>query len=373
MPIFGLQPAGLLQTIFEEIGVAVAVIDRQGKLAFANQTALDLTGITEEERLASFEDWRRNYHFEDPFGHEIPLKDSAVMRALQGERVASEEVRIKFPDGRLKWLLTWAYPFSIAGLTGVLAIVVDETTEVELRRASSQLQRMETLGALAGGLTHDLNNILDTISLNVELAQNDTPSTQDYRLRLGQIKAASSKAAGLVKRLMEFSRTQELDYRPVQINEIVGDVLHLVNPLFRRNIVVSTNLRSGLPDVTGDASQLEQVLVNLIVNALDAMPNGGELKISTTEAPISDPFSKNGSPERVLVTVTDSGIGISEEVQSLIFEPFFTTKPPGEGTGLGLSSVYGIVKQHQGSIAVHSSPGAGASFVISLPAQEAKL
>jgi two-component system, cell cycle sensor histidine kinase and response regulator CckA len=368
MPIFGLQPAGLLQTIFEEIGVAVAVIDRQGKLAFANQTALNLTGITKETKFTSFEEWRRNYHFQDPLGHEIPLQDSAVMRALRGERVASEEVRVKFPDGNTKWLLTWAYPFSVAGLTGVLSIIVDETTEVELRRASSQLQRMETLGALAGGLTHDLNNILDTISLNVELAQTEIPSTQDYRFRLGQIKAASSKAAGMVKRLMQFSRTQELDYRPVRINEVVGDVLHLVNPMFRRNIIVSTNLRSGLPDVTGDVSQLEQVLVNLIVNALDAMPNGGNLKISTAVS-TSGPASKNGSRERVLVTVADSGIGISEEVQSLIFEPFFTTKPPGEGTGLGLSSVYGIVKQHQGNIAVYSSPGAGSSFVISLPAQ----
>src|SRR5215470_11869710 len=103
MPIFGLQPAGLLQTIFEEIGVAVAVIDRHGRLAFANQTALDLTGITGQVQSSLFEEWRRNYRFEDPLGHEIPLKDAAVMRALQGERVASEEVRVKFPDGSTKW------------------------------------------------------------------------------------------------------------------------------------------------------------------------------------------------------------------------------------------------------------------------------
>src|SRR5215470_5849063 len=194
MPVFGLQPSGLLQTIFEEIGVAVAVIDREGNLAFANQTALNLTGIAKHEKApVSFEEWRRNYRFEDAAGQEVSLENSAVIRALNGEHVASEEVRIKFPDGTMKWLLTWAYPFSVVGLAGVLVTVVDETTEVELRRAASQLQRMETLGALAAGLTHDLNNILDTISLNVELAQNETSPTPDYRLRLRQIASGSSK------------------------------------------------------------------------------------------------------------------------------------------------------------------------------------
>jgi two-component system cell cycle sensor histidine kinase/response regulator CckA len=369
MPMFGLQPAGLLQTVFEEIGVAIAVIDRQGKVAFANRTALDLAGIKEEEKAPSFEEWRRSYRFENSLGHEISLEDSAVMRALKGEHVESQEVRFKCPDGTTKWLLTWAYPFSAMGLAGVLAIVVDETTEVELRRAASQLQRMETLGALAAGITHDLNNILDTISLNVGLAQKCTPPSENHEVRLHQISAACTKAAGLVKRLMQFSRTQALEYRPTDINVVVTDVVHLVNPLFRHNVAVKTDLLTGLPRVQGDALQLEQALVNLIVNALDAMPNGGELKISTTLQRGKNPAGTNKNKELVLITVADTGIGIAPQVQSLIFEPFFTTKPSGRGTGLGLSSVYGIVRQHHGSIEVHSAPGAGAAFVISLPAQ----
>jgi two-component system cell cycle sensor histidine kinase/response regulator CckA len=366
MPMFGLQPADLLQTIFEEIGVALAVLDRNGKLAFANRTAMDLFGIDHMDSKTSFQEWRRKYTLENSLGHEISLEESAVMRALRGERVESQETKAKFPDGTTKWLLTWAYPFSAMGLGGVLALVVDETTEVELRRAASQLQRMETLGALAAGLTHDLNNILDTISLNVELAATAKCETQDFRARLSRISIASTKAAGLVKRLMQFSRTQALDYQPVQLNEIVADVLHLVAPLLRQNIVLETSLQSGLPLIRGDTLQLEQALVNLIVNALDAMPTGGTLKISTNVERKSAVPAK-GNKDIVSITVADTGPGIPEEHQSAVFEPFFTTKPAGKGTGLGLSSTYGIVKQHQGNIAVHNVPGAGATFVISLP------
>lgn len=369
MPMFGLQPAGLLQTIFEEIGVAVAVLDRNRKLAFANRTAISLFGIGEKDSVTSFPEWRRQYRVENSLGHEISLEDSAVMRALRGERVESQEVKAIFPDGTTKWLLTWAYPFSAMGLEGVLAIVVDETIDVELRRAASQLQRMETLGALAAGLTHDLNNILDTISINVELASGTRHETEELRGRLTQISAASAKAAGLVNRLMQFSRSQVLDYRPVQINELVADVLHLVAPLLRKNIVVNTKLQNRLPLVKADALQLEQVLVNLIVNALDAMPTGGELKISTSTKPSQAPLPNNRNGMVVCITVADTGHGIAEEHQSAVFEPFFTTKPAGKGTGLGLSSACGIVRQHQGSITVHSKPGAGAAFVISLPAQ----
>jgi signal transduction histidine kinase len=252
------------------------------------------------------------------------------------------------------------------GLKGVLAIVVDETTEVELRRAASQLQRMETLGALAAGLTHDLNNILDTISLNVELASGTQYGTPDFGRHLSQISVASRTAAELVNRLIQFSRSQVLDYQPVQLNEIIADALHLVAPLVRENIVVKTKLESGLPLVKGDTLQLEQALVNLIINALDAMPDGGELRISTG-VERRTAASGNSNKEVVAITVADTGPGIAEEHQALVFDPFFTTKPAGKGTGLGLSSTYGVVRQHQGNIAVNSTPGAGASFVISLP------
>src|SRR5436190_7991892 len=135
MPLFGLQPADLFQTIFEGIGVAVAIVDRQEKLVFANRTALALLG--EDGKMpATFQEWRRKYRFENSLGDEVPLEQSAVMRAMRAQHVESEEVRVRLADGSMKWLLSWAYPFSVMGMSGVVALVVDETTEVELRRAA---------------------------------------------------------------------------------------------------------------------------------------------------------------------------------------------------------------------------------------------
>jgi signal transduction histidine kinase len=292
------------------------------------------------------------------------------MRALRGERVESEEVRVKFPEGDVKWLCTSAYPFSTMGLAGVLALTVDQTAEVELRRAAQQLQRMETLGALGAGLTHDFNNILDTILLNVALALRDGCSPQETSARLEQISVAAKKAAHLVTRLMQFSRTQAIHLRAVQINDVVREVVQLVLPMFRENIVVKSDLSEGLPPIEADPSQIDQVLINLIVNALDAMPDGGELKISTA---LVDTSAGTPSPDTghqfVAISVADTGAGIPEHLQSAIFEPFFTTKPADKGTGLGLSSAYGIVRQHKGNIKVQSAPDAGTTFVVSFPVQ----
>lgn len=367
MPTFGLQPAGLLQTIFEEIGVAVAVIDRDGKLAFANRTASDLLDVKGADGPIDFPQWRTGYKFEDSLGHEIALYDSVIMRALRGERIESQEIKAKFPDGTTRWLLAWAYPFSVVGLAGVLALVVDETMEVELRRAASQLQRMETLGALAAGLTHNLNNILDTIVLNAKLAADESGKTEKIQGRLDQVSAASLKAANLVKRLMQFSRSETLEYGPVDVNEMVKEALHLIEPLLRPDVVVKINLQDGLALIRGDILQLEQAVINLIVNALDAMPNGGELSLSTASE-AAGVANNNSKQERVCFTVADTGVGIAEELQSMVFEPFFTTKPAGKGTGLGLSSTYGIVRQHQGEVKLRSIVGSGSAFMISLPA-----
>ena len=367
MPIFGLHPAGLLETIFEEIGIAVVVIDQQESFVFANRTAIDLFGQTAGTTI-TFREWRSQYRLEDLEGHEIQLEDSAVMRALHGERVEAMETRATFPSGATKWLRMWAYPFSAMGMSGVLALTLDETKEIELRQVVSQLQRMDSLGAVAAGLTHNLNNVLETIVLTVEAARRENIPAQEYDAQLNQVLNAVSKAAGMVRRLMQFGRTQDMHYRPVQVNDIVLEALQLTQPLCRDRVKVKTNLGKLLPAIIADPSQLEQVLVNLIVNALDAMPAGGELTITTTMTPNAQP--KGSLPSNsVSITVSDTGVGIPKEIQSAIFDPFFTTKPSGKGTGLGLSSVYGIVKQHSGTITVESAPGAGASFVISLPSQ----
>ena len=369
MPVFGLQPAGLLQTIFEDIGVALAIIDKDDRVVFANRTALEFFGAPEGGGVITFQEWRKNFRFEDAVGKQIPIEESAVRRAMRGEHLQSEEVRVKMPDGSLKWVLTWAYQFCSMGMRGVIALIVDQTGEMQLRKAAAQLQRMETLGILAAGLTHDFNNILNTISTNITLVSGTEQMPQSVRLRLEQISEAVERAAGLVRRLMQFSRTHELHKQQLQVNDIVRDVVRLVNPLLRKDISLNLDLGRDLAPIDADPPQLEQVLVNLIVNALDAMPHGGELRISTSAVHQPHGGSEEDWQEFVSIAVADSGVGIPEDLQYAIFEPFFTTKPEGKGTGLGLSSSYGIVRQHNGSIEVESKPGQGSTFKVFFPAE----
>jgi two-component system cell cycle sensor histidine kinase/response regulator CckA len=375
MPVFGLQPASLLQTIFEDIGVALAIIDKDDRVVFANRTALDFFGTPEGEGIITFQEWRKNFRFEDAIGKEIPIEESAVMRAMLGEHLQSEEVKVKMPDGSLKWVMTWAYQFCSMGMRGVIAVFVDQTSEMELRKAAAQMQRMETLGLLAAGLTHDFNNILNTISTNIALVSDNEQMPHSVRLRLEQVSEAVERAAGLVTRLMQFSRTHALHKRQLQVNDIVREVVRLVSPLLRKDISLNLDLGRDLAPIDADPPQLEQVLINLIINALDAMPHGGELKISTSAIRHLDGRSEpDGDSEEdwqkfISIAVADSGVGIPEELQYAIFEPFFTTKPEGKGTGLGLSSSYGIIRQHNASIEVESKPGQGSTFTIVFPAE----
>jgi len=370
MPIFGLQPAGLLQTIFEDIGIAVAIIDKDDRLVFANRTALELFGAPDDGGTGTFQDWRKNFRFENADGQEIPIEDSAVRRAMRGEHLQSEEVRVKLPNGNFKWALTWAYQFCSMGMRGVIAVIVDQTGEMELRKTAARLQRMESLGILAAGLTHDFNNMLNTISTNVALVSDAEQMPERTRLRLEEISEAVERAAGLVRRLMQFSRSHKLQKQQLQVNDTIRGVVRLVTPLLRTNISLKLDLGGDLTPIDADPPQLEQVLVNLIVNALDAMPHGGELRISTKKVvqQLDRGIGPDG-PEFVSITVADSGVGIPEELQYAIFEPFFTTKPEGKGTGLGLSSAYGIVRQHNGSIQVESKPGQGSTFTLFFPAE----
>jgi len=221
---------------------------------------------------------------------------------------------------------------------------------------------------LAGGLAHDLNNILSVLSGNIDLALGDE-GVQQIRARLQEMQMALGKGAALVLRLMKYSRKQDTQIRPVQINEVVSAALELVRPLVKSEVGVKAELSHRLPAVQANSCQLEQVLVNLILNALDAMPDGGELSVCT-ELVSGDAIPGGNGEEKkqfVSVTVADTGIGIPEDRLLNIFEPFSTTKPIGAGTGLGLSSAQLIVHQHNGHINVESVSGAGTKFSIYLP------
>jgi signal transduction histidine kinase len=347
--------------------VALAVIDHEGRWVFSNQAATNLFGATEN---LSFTEWRRDHKFHDSQGRELPAAQAPLLRALAGEEVKPGDVRVTLPDGRSKWLHAAAQAFSVLGLAGVFVIVTDETEQVELRKAMEQAQRMEALGILAGGLVHDFNNILSVLSGNITLALNDE-SVLEIRARLQQMEAALDKGAALVTRLMQYRRKQDTRLAPVQINEVVYAALDLARPLLKGQVRVKSELSHRLPVVQADFSKLEQVFLNLILNALDAMPEGGELAIRT-ELVSGNRVAEgknNGENPFVRITITDTGIGIPEHLQVSIFDPFFTTKPGGKAVGLGLSSAQSIVREHNGHINVQSALGAGTKFSVYLPVQ----
>ena len=247
--------------------------------------------------------------------------------------------------------------------------------EQENQRLQAQLlhvQKMEAFGRLAGGVAHDFNNILTTIQGFADIAlmklKEDNPLYGD----LSEIRKASIKAANLTRQLLLFSRRQPMEMIPLSINSVVQNLVKMLNRLIGEDISLSTDLKPGLWKVKGDAGTIEQVIMNLVVNARDAMPEGGEITVRTENVLVDEEYCKiyryARSGEFVCISVQDMGEGMDQTIIDHIFEPFFTTKKPGKGTGMGLSVVHGIVKQHEGWINVESSPGNGAIFRIYLPA-----
>jgi two-component system, cell cycle sensor histidine kinase and response regulator CckA len=367
--LLGLQPPALLKTVLDGVGVALAVIDKDGKFAFTNHAAQEMFGDCSDLIGVSLTEWRRDYKFQDSQGRDIPPEEAPILRALAGEPLLPQFVRMIMPDGRSKWLHAAGHQFSVMGLTGVFVVITDETEQFELHRAAEQHQRLEAVGLLAGRLAHDFNNMLSLASENVTLALSDPGVPEITRTRLQQMAVALEKGATLSRRLSQYSRARKLQIQLVSINEVVETALELVRPLLGNAIRLKTDLQPNLPALEADPGELEQVLVNLFMNALDAMPEGGELALRTELAgpALTTPVDKDETPRQyILISVADTGIGIPEDLQSRIFEPSFTTKP-GKGAGLGLSSAYGIVRQHGGYITVQSAPAAGAKFNIYLP------
>ncbi|MGA2174444.1 MAG: response regulator [Verrucomicrobiota bacterium] len=251
-------------------------------------------------------------------------------------------------------------------------------TEEALRKAQEDLrqsQKLEAIGQLAGGIAHDFNNLLAVIRGNTDLVRMEAKGfSSEVSECLSQVSAASERAANLTRQLLAFSRKQMMQSQPVDLDRVIMNLSKMLERIIGEDIELRCHYTSTLPLVQADIGMLEQVLVNLIVNARDAMPDGGQLLITTEQLTFGagrDPSHPEARPGLfVCLTVKDTGTGISPENLSRIFDPFFTTKEVGKGTGLGLATVYGIVKQHQGWIEVSSQVGAGATFKIYLPALE---
>src|SRR3954468_14892842 len=243
-----------------------------------------------------------------------------------------------------------------------------------LERQFYQGQKMETVGQLAGGIAHDFNNILTAIVGFGTLVAEQVAGNEAAKQNAMEILAAADRASTLTRQLLAFGRRQVLHPTRVDLNDMVNSVTAMLQQLIGENIDLQIVCAAAVPPVHADLAQLESALANLVINARDAMPNGGRLMIETAHVTLDDNYCsrhvgvKPGAYARL--SVSDNGIGMSQNVQARIFEPFFTTKEPGKGTGLGLATVYGIVKQSGGNIWVYSEPDKGSTFKLYLPVDE---
>ena len=302
-----------------------------------------------------------------------------AIRAAAGGGHGEREARLVRKDGT-----PIPYQFScvplrnsqgeVIGLTGV---GTDISERKRLEQQLWQLQKMEAVGRLAGGVAHDFGNLLTVIHVRAQLALSRLGSADPARQDIELLDATTARAGGLVRQLLAFSRKQVLQPRVMDLNAVVADAQQLLQPLLGENVALVTTLASDIGQVKADPIQLDQVLINLAVNARDAMLRGGTLTVETADVELDEAFTLEhagaSTGPHVVLRVRDTGAGMDEVTRAQIFEPFFTTKEVGKGTGLGLATVYGIVKQHGGYIAVDSEPGRGSTFTVYLPRVEAEV
>jgi PAS domain S-box-containing protein len=302
-----------------------------------------------------------------------PAAHAHLMQEFQRTgKLDSAEVRWKRKDGSaITVRLSGRSVAAVDECDAALEIIAEDVTE---RRALEdqfrQAQKMEAVGRLAGGVAHDFNNLLMVVSGYTEVLLEQLNENDPLLAKVQAIQQAADRATTLTRQLLAFSRKQLLELKVVDVNAIVADMERLLRPLIGENIDLTTRLSPNVGHTRADAGQLEQVIMNLVVNAKDAMPTGGTILIQTSEEELDAVRREHyliqpGS--YILLSVSDTGAGMDKETQSRIFEPFFTTKEKGKGTGLGLSTVYGIVKQSGGYIFAHSEVGSGSTFRIYLP------
>jgi two-component system cell cycle sensor histidine kinase/response regulator CckA len=350
--------------LFEENPIPLLVVDAETlKFLSVNAAAVRQYGYSPDEfTQMSITDIR------PPEDAGIALTRAAAPPEVRSQR--SGPYRHHRKDGSTVMVEIVSRDFEFSGRHARLVLAIDVTEQRHLEDQLRQSQKIEAVGQLAGGIAHDFNNLLTIIKGNVELALHQIPANVPLRNDLEHVAHATSRAALLTRQLLAFSRKQVLTPAVLDLNEVVADADRMLRRVIGEDITFITQLAPTVSRVTADRGQIEQVLVNLVVNARDAMPTGGTLTVATADVDLSpaDASVRGVLPGAyVSVRVSDTGIGMDDVTRSRIFEPFFTTKPVGRGTGLGLATVYGVVHQSGGFVTVESTPGTGSTFTVYLP------
>lgn len=345
--------------------------------AWVSDSILRVSGFSPEHFTSDVAHWRSRIHPEDRDAVKLAFSRMAELGII------TVEYRWQCADGAYRYFLDQATLVRDAAgkPTEVLGSWLDVTALHEAEQALHerdeqirQTQKLDSIGRLAGGVAHDFNNLLSVILVYSDLALLTLDPSDPLHSHISEMKAAGQRAANLTRQLLAFSRRQVLEPRSLNLNEVVSGMEKMLRRVIGEDIQLSIESDAALGCVRADPGQFEQVLLNLVINARDAMPTGGSLIIRTANLRIDTAAAAEGTQvvpgEYVALSVRDTGCGMSEAVRSRLFEPFFTTKPAGQGTGLGLSTVYGIVQQSGGHIRVESTPGKGSTFEVFLPRTE---
>jgi PAS domain S-box-containing protein len=354
--------------LLEHVQLAAAIFDNDGNFAFVNDYALAITGWTRDELVGS--------HVTEllPADQRERVRELAATLLESGEPSHwFSETPILTKDGKQRWLQVNNVMLrdSAGRVTAVASLGADVTQHRILLEQYLQSQKLESLGTLAGGVAHDFNNLLTVINGYSDIVLRTLGDHDSLRPQIDEIRKAGARAAELTQQLLVFSRKQITQPRLVNLNRLIEESDGMFRTLLGEDIELVVNLGKPLGRVLTDPGQMHRVIMNLLANARDAMPAGGKLVLETRKVTISTEHLAE-HPELtpgpcVLLVVSDTGEGIDEQTRAHLFEPFFTTKGPGRGTGLGLPTVYGIVKQSGGWIQVHSEVGKGTTFEIYLP------
>ncbi|MDI1250408.1 MAG: PAS domain S-box protein [Lacunisphaera sp.] len=352
-----------LSRAVEQSPIAMVITDADGAVQYVNAKFIEVTGYTLEMIIENNIQVLREIHADEA----SYTKFWETIRA--GSEWRGEHVHHR-PDGKkvFESVQITRLLNSAGEITNLLCLREDITGRRELEDQLRQAQKMESIGTLAGGIAHDFNNMLAVINGYAEFAQMNPGNNEVLQKCVREIKGASQRATGLVRQILTFSRKAEVRFTAVDLNLLTRDLVALLGETFPRNLRFNFKPAGDLPPLLADQNQLQQIVLNLCVNARDAMPGGGTLTLTTAriDGAAVPPNLRSGRSYACL-TVSDTGTGMTPEVRTRIFEPFYTTKPVNQGTGLGLAVVYGIVASHEGTIQVDSQPAIGSTFRVYLP------